>query len=156
MPIESEQSSLMLSWWLAAVQRSAYPPGHRGPQLYQEGTTTSHTTHFIRETDWWLKYEVLFLRDGGVARSTQLFWSKFTASKLWPYKQSIFWLAFFFPLKGVLKSRTCGSIIKMSHMGVEDTPPPGDWHLEINTAWEGYWNCISTDQVLFPRSSNVK
>ena len=96
MPIESEQSSLMLSWWLAAVQRSAYPPGHRGPQLYQEGTTTSHTTHFIRETDWWLKYEVLFLRDGGVARSTQLFWSKFTASKLWPYKQSIFWLAFFF------------------------------------------------------------
>jgi hypothetical protein len=38
---------------------------------------------------------------------------------------------FFFSLTGVLESRACGSIIKMSHMGVGD-PPLGDWHLEIN------------------------
>lgn len=38
---------------------------------------------------------------------------------------------FFFFLEGVLESRACGSIIKMSHVGVED-PPLGDWHLEIN------------------------
>lgn len=31
----------------------------------------------------------------------------------------------FFSLRGVLESRACGSIIKMSHMGVGDLPTRG-------------------------------
>lgn len=112
MPIESLKSSLMLSWWLALVQEV-----HNVPQD-MEGLRSSRkiSPHmFYKRNCVYLNMKLISFWVG-FSRNLRFPKATLPAWMLWPYEQSFYF--FFFSLKGVLESRACGSIIKMSHMGV--------------------------------------